>query len=399
LKKPEVSESRPGFQKDLNIKPSCPQSEGRLLFLMKGRKPLRSGIRENSTANTPAPVPDLLRKESMPSRQNCGKRRLRSPTFATPFDYLTKRVEAISWGRSGQRRSASVQRAAAPAREATPRGLFDESIAPIRNPAPIANKPVLSASRFSLVEQPKIEIAPAWNVSGRGAGKGEDENVRPRSRQFTRSQVQPSRVRFDVQEEAVEPQAARDADLAKTQKPFKEPTDFSRPYRYPSQYLSSQIVDDDSEAKPQGKKPAGLRFETNDALAKIAPLDEFVKMESDMKEADEDHNDRVVLNYQKMLRIVKDYIDDGTERRTVVRTMTVHRNDHFVLLLSRPVLNMTGLYVLKADLSGLEKLWGSGPVLIKPAEVDTCWYYNVITKEFVGSQRRAFQTNLDAVSL
>jgi hypothetical protein len=187
--------------------------------------------------------------------------------------------------------------------------------------------------------------------------------------------------------------------LVRTQRPFREPTDFSKPYHFPSQYLTSQVQDQEDEFRPKPKKSVSLSLASNDSLAKIAPLDEFMKMESEMKEADDDPNDRTVLNFHKMLRIVKEQLDDGSECRAVVKEMTRHRYEHFVLLISRPHLHLMGIYLLKADLARVEKLWGSGPLMIRPAEVDSFWYYNVITKEFVGAQRRAFQTNLDAVSL
>jgi hypothetical protein len=100
-----------------------------------------------------------------------------------------------------------------------------------------------------------------------------------------------------------------------------------------------------------------------------------------------------------MLRIAKERLDDQDERKMVVKEMTKHRNEHLVLLLTKVHLNLVGVYLLKADLTRIEKLWGKGPVIVRPADVDTFWYYDVMTKEFVGSQRRAFQTNLDAVSI
>jgi hypothetical protein len=194
---------------------------------------------------------------------------------------------------------------------------------------------------------------------------------------------------------AVEPEKK----LARTQGPFREPTDFSKPYQFPSQYLSSQIQDQEDDVRPNTRKSMGLSLASNDSLTKMAPLDEFVKIESEMKEADDDPNDRTVLNFHKMLKIVKEQLDDGSECRTVVKEMTRHRYEHFVLLISRTHLHLMGIYLLKADLVRIEKLWGSGPLTVRPIEVDSFWYYNVMTKEFVGAQRRAFQTNLDAVSL
>jgi hypothetical protein len=81
-----------------------------------------------------------------------------------------------------------------------------------------------------------------------------------------------------------------------------------------------------------------------------------------------------------------------------MKEMTTHRFEHFVLLLQRPRLQLLGVYLLKADLTKIERLWGNGPRFITAVQVDTFWYFNMMTQEFNGSQIRAFQSHIDAVS-
>jgi hypothetical protein len=68
-------------------------------------------------------------------------------------------------------------------------------------------------------------------------------------------------------------------------------------------------------------------------------------------------------------------------------------------LSGQPHLQLIGADMLKADLTRIEKLCGSGPLGVTLSDVDRFWYYNVMTKQFDDSQKRVFQSNLDAVSV
>jgi hypothetical protein len=124
-----------------------------------------------------------------------------------------------------------------------------------------------------------------------------------------------------------------------------------------------------------------------------------MRVESGIRESAEDLSDKTVRNFHKILRIVKGHGDAGKERRPVLNEITNHHYEHFVPLLSMKHLHLDGVYLLRADLARLEKLWGSGPLTISPAAVDSFCYQNMMTKEFIGTQWRAFQTDLDAVCL
>jgi hypothetical protein len=228
---------------------------------------------------------------------------------------------------------------------------------------------MLSTSRLFTVERPDIEMRPLFST--------------PKAR--TESEVQRRRVSFDVREDVDHKDAEPEMKKMQIQSLFREPTDFSKPCHFRSQYLNSWIPDQEDGSKKQ----MNLSLISNSSLTMMASLDEFMKTESEMKDADDAPNDRTVLNFHKMLRIVKENLDDGNERRDVVKEMTSHRYD---------TPDWDSPFESRSR-SNRETLGLQGPMTIRPVDVDSFWYYNVMTKEFVGEQRRAFQTNLDAVSL
>jgi hypothetical protein len=190
---------------------------------------------------------------------------------------------------------------------------------------------------------------------------------------------------------------------AKSERPFSASTDSRRPSYFLSQLFSSRSIDEaegeTGSERASRRSRATPKLSIVSKLADMVPTAEFLQVESTLKAAEaEELNDKRVLNFHKMLRIVKESVHDPVEHREIVKEMTAHQFEHFVLLLQRPHLQFLGIYLLKADLTKIEKLWGNGPRFITPADVDTCWYYNVTTKEFDCSQIRSFQSNVDAVS-
>jgi hypothetical protein len=207
------------------------------------------------------------------------------------------------------------------------------------------------------------------------------------------SAVDRRRVSFDLDSGAKSP--VEQEVLPAAEKPLTDASRFSRPCCFPTQCLQ-----EGSAPKRALRKPlVAVKLSVVNKLADMVPMDEFLQMESTLKAAEnEEANDKRVLNFHKMLKIVKESVQEPSEHREVVKEMTKHRFEHFVLLVQRPHLQLLGIYLLKADLAKIEKLWGSGPRFVKPADVHTCWYYNVMTNEFNASQRQVFQSNLDAVS-
>jgi hypothetical protein len=68
-----------------------------------------------------------------------------------------------------------------------------------------------------------------------------------------------------------------------------------------------------------------------------------MKIEFQLRTADDDMNDNIVLNFHKMLSIVKELIDDVARKRDTVKEMTKHRSEHLVLLLSGVNLRLVGV--------------------------------------------------------
>jgi hypothetical protein len=316
-------------------------------------------------------------------QHNSGHRRLLSPTFETPFDNLFKKCKQVAQPPTKQRRSASVQRPpmADPVRRSA-----------VARPVRLVPSTALTIETADITTGKSVRSHP----SKRGPLKpANSENAPPvaKADALAQTQVTRPRVSFDLWNcsESDKTEWQEEIPSDETERPFREPTDFSKVCHFPSQWLSSK-----SQEASQSPRSGIVRLESKERLHNIAPLDEFLKMESEMEEVDH-ANDRSILNYHKMSRIVKESVKEN--QTDVLRIMTNHRNEHFVLLLARPRLHLLGVYLLKANLGRIEKLWGSGPAIIRPMDTDTCWYYNIISKGFVPCQRRAFQTNLDAVSL
>jgi hypothetical protein len=357
---------------------------------MSSRRPFR----RTGTGKAGADARDCLPNDAPGAQQNAGHRRLLAPSFETPFDNLFKKGNSVAQVSEKPRRSASVQRAPAP-----------QMVDPVRRPRETDARPVRLAPSIALtVETPYIRTGgaelrprpPKRDPLKPARGKSDIPPAPAKSDPLAQTQTQRPRVSFDFGNcpKSERTEWLSDPPGLKTEKPFREPTDFSKVCHFPSRWLFSKAQED-----TQPEKSRTLRLESSEQLNKIAPLDEFLKIESEIKEAN-DANDRTVLNYHKMLRIVKEYVNDNeTERKDIVRKMTKHRNEHFVLLLARPHLHLIAVYLLKADLSRIDKLWGPGPAIVRPTDADACWHYNILTKEFVASQQRAFQTNLDAVTL
>jgi hypothetical protein len=167
-----------------------------------------------------------------------------------------------------------------------------------------------------------------------------------------------------------------------------EADDFSKAYRFPHEYL----VDEFSRDEPsKSSKKNGL-----------VSVDDFLQLESSIQNLEEEENseepnDKTVPNFSKVVRIVREQLKDDS--RALIGTLSQHKSEHFVLLLQRPLLQIKGIYLLKATMKRIGKIWGNGPQFIESTNIHSIWRYNVMTKQFEALQKRVFEPNTDAVSL
>jgi hypothetical protein len=172
-----------------------------------------------------------------------------------------------------------------------------------------------------------------------------------------------------------------------------EAADFSKAYRFPEKYLASEI---------QGRSQSHRRLRPGETETK-EPIGNFVKAESELGKGDEvedeEPNDKTVPNFSKMLQIARRKIDEQQDVKLAIGAMSKYKFAHFVLLLKAPLLQLNAIYLLKASMTKLTKIWGEGPDVIQPGEVQSFWKYNVLNKQFEQVDKRIFETNLDAVAL
>ena len=237
--------------------------------------------------------------------------------------------------------------------------------------------------------------------------------------------------------------------------PFTEPKDFSKAYRFPVQYLSEQAgsFEDDKEVekKPERRRESGIprmsrekpvvtepcddemiEFTANDfapsnggkkqaskpverkqakvdlghvrldrdkKFADSISIDEFLKMETETKDISDrpkEDLDKKCPNFSKLSAVVRQQL--GKDGVSVLRDMTKHKFEHFVFLISQPVGQLEGVYLLRANVKEIVKLWGSGPDVITEEQVDLYWNYNPSSKQFESAKIPGIRADVDAVS-
>jgi hypothetical protein len=165
--------------------------------------------------------------------------------------------------------------------------------------------------------------SPVPDVRRRAKQRSDDDTFIEKVDPFAQSQIEKKHVFFDFSDcprpfEQDFPPRAPDPPKG----PFREPTDFSKTYRFPSEYLPSKSS---SARVPTPKPLTAVKLEPSEKFAAIAPMDEFLQMESALKETESFENDRTILNFHRTLRIVKDQVRDPAENREVVHA--VYRRD------------------------------------------------------------------------
>lgn len=129
-------------------------------------------------------------------------------------------------------------------------------------------------------------------------------------------------------------------------------------------------------------------------------LDEFMEIEKQMKEEIDDNEDKgqIIPNFLKIIKILRDQLDKS-QYQEVIRIMNQNKSKHFLLLLTRPLMNIDAVYIMRGDLKSASLLWGYGPKKVTKEMIDLFWKYNVTTKLFDDQQLNNFEPNLDAVSI
>ena len=232
------------------------------------------------------------------------------------------------------------------------------------------------------------------------------------------------------------------------EKPFTEPTDFLKAYRFPTNYIIASMAEEEEdegeedidlmprkappvpEPEPEPlprqheteeptddsvvsltlvreetpEKPRRAEFSPSkspmDKFSESVSLDEFVKLETEMIEdegEEEDDFDRICPNFTKLSSVVKQVLGDIAG--PLVAEMALHKPEHFVFLISQDDQELEAIYLLKANLKEIAKLWGDGPDSITPERVSAYWYFNAVSKQFETAKKPGFRHNLDAVSL
>ena len=233
------------------------------------------------------------------------------------------------------------------------------------------------------------------------------------------------------------------------EKPFTEPTDFLKAYRFPTNYIIASMAEEEEEDEGEEdidlmprkappipepepeplpdqreteeptddsvvsltlvrqetpEKPRRAEFSPSkspmDKFSESVSLDEFVKLETEMIEdegEEEDEFDRICPNFTKLSSVVKQVLGDIAG--PLVAEMALHKPEHFVFLISQDDQELEAIYLLKANLKEIAKLWGDGPDSITPDQVSAYWYFNAVSKQFEAAKKPGFRHNLDAVSL
>jgi hypothetical protein len=158
---------------------------------------------------------------------------------------------------------------------------------------------------------------------------------------------------------------------------------------------------------PAERKSKPPRSDSDDDVCRESETsagdDDFLMLELSAQKVEEDPldgpNDRTVPNFAKMVRILRQHAEDQRETRCAIAELSNHKFEHFVLLLSRPLLQLTGVYVLKATMKHIAKIWGDGPALIAASQGYSFFRYDVMSEEFELVQRRGFEHSTDAISL
>ena len=219
------------------------------------------------------------------------------------------------------------------------------------------------------------------------------------------------------------------------EKPFAEPTDFLKAYRFPKEYMAATVEEEEEEAEPVPKKAPPIpepepeplpknEDSTDDSVvslslirpdtpekkprkAEFSPiksdmdkfsesvsLDEFVQLENEMmdQEEDEDEFDMCCPNFSKLSLVIK-------KPSKALRVMTEHKLEHFVFLISQNDFEVRGIYLLRANLKEIVKIWGDGPEILKAGDIYQYWYFNAVSKVFENAKKPGLRHNLDAVSL
>jgi hypothetical protein len=113
--------------------------------------------------------------------------------------------------------------------------------------------------------------------------RDEDISEMPQSDRMAQSQIHRPRVTFDL-DEAPEPVMV--VGYGRDSEQFTEPVDFSKRCRIPRQYFDSHLRDWESEPRQT--------IASTGAIEKLAPISEFLKLESDLMEMEEDLDERFV---------------------------------------------------------------------------------------------------------
>jgi hypothetical protein len=190
------------------------------------------------------------------------------------------------------------------------------------------------------------------------------------------------RVSFDLSEvpDKVSPASFAGQDVVRARKPFVEPTDFSKTVRLPRNYFA--------------------RRAQASSFSDSVSIDDFLRVENGVRgEEDVGVSGGIVPNLSRLVAIVRNRMQDGPDYRTLIKEVSKYPNDHLVLLLARPLLEIGGVYIMEVNMRNLLKIWGFGPRRIDVNEVHTVWMYSMISKEFKGGKEVVLHPRLDAVSV